>query len=408
MFGLLQTSPYLTYVSPGGASPIVFAVDELEPVRPDLSAPAGAAFGVIGLDRSIVWHSDSAALDAMQHAAPTPVHEHLLTDAYGGQVVSDLVGRGWLQRPSDLCREYFLTTAQIEVTAHCNWGCSFCPVSVQPKPPATMSMELFEEIIDKISVHDTLRYVTFHFFNEPTLDRLFVDRVRVLSRFGLQLRLYTNASNLTLDKIELLEKTGVLFSLVVNLPALQKVDFEELTQSTTHAKSLRNIDSAIKHGLPVTIVVNGSGDDLRHRVNELRQHYEQLNVKVNPALISDRAGVLHSSYNQAVRINGPLRGCAWPVNHAHFSVRGDMFICCNDYYQREIFGNIKSGTVHEIMTSAEAVLLRRRVFGVEDAPADFVCRTCFDQLADFPLRQFRPLSAFPTRERLPCKARTNV
>jgi hypothetical protein len=33
-----------------------------------------------------------------------------------------------------------------------------------------MSMPLFEEIIEKISLYDTIRCVTFHFFNEPTLD----------------------------------------------------------------------------------------------------------------------------------------------------------------------------------------------------------------------------------------------
>jgi hypothetical protein len=112
-------------------------------------------------------------------------------------------------------------------------------------------------------------------------------------------------------------------------------------------------------------------------------------------LTADRAGALRGSYHQGVYIDGPLRGCAWPVSHAHFSVTGDMFICCNDYYQREVFGNIRSGSVHEIMTGPAAVLARRRVFGVATAPADYLCRSCHDQLPDFPRRQFRPLASFP-------------
>ncbi|HUZ54902.1 MAG TPA: radical SAM protein [Streptosporangiaceae bacterium] len=398
MSDLLQTSPYLTCISAGDASPIVYAIDEREPTSPDVTPLDGAVFGVIGLARNVVWHTERAALDALQHAARAPVARRSLIELYGIQVVSNLVSRGWLQRPDELCTEYLLTTAQIEVTAHCNWGCRFCPVSVDRKPSATMPMPLFEEIIEKISPYDTIRYVTFHFYNEPTLDRFFDDRLAVLRKHGLLLRLFTNASRLTEDRIKALKGSGVLDQLVVNLPSLQKDEFRALTQSKTQAASLRNLDAAVEHGLPVGIAVNGGGEDVRHRLAELRERYEPQGVPVNATLTSDRAGTVDGRYNQAVRIEGPLRGCGWPVNHAHFSVSGDMFICCNDYYQRETFGNIRSGSVHEIMTSPAALLVRRRVFGVADAPADYLCRSCHDQLADFPLRQFRPLATFPVCE----------
>lgn len=394
---LLQTSPYLTCIPAGDASPIVYAVDEVEPVFPDLTPPGGVAFGVIGLDRRVVWHTDITALDALQHAARAPVARASLTTSYGAGVVTDLVARGWLQRPDELCREYLLTTAQIEVTAHCNWGCSFCPVSQDRKAAATMPMALFEEIVEKLTPHDTIRCVTFHFFNEPTLDRFFDERVAVLQQHRLPLWLFTNATHLTESRIDLLHRSGVLTRLVINLPALQEGDFRALTGSKTHARIVRHVDAAIDAGLPVEIAVNGGGADLDRRVRELRQYYEARGVPVKATLTADRAGTLDGPYHQAIRVDGPLRGCAWPVNHAYFSVSGDMFICCNDYYQREKFGNIRSGSVHEIMTSPEAVLLRRRVFGVADAPAEYPCRGCHDQLVDFPRRQFLPLASFPVR-----------
>lgn len=394
---VLQTSPYLTCLLPGAASPIVYAIDELEPRTPDVTPPPGAAFGVLGLNRVIAWHPDLAALDALQHAAPAPVDERALVAAHGASVVTDLIDRHWLQRPDELCTDYLLTTAQIEITAHCNWGCRFCPVSIDRKPSATMPMSLFREIIAKVEVYDTIRYVTFHFYNEPTLDRFFEQRLAVLREHGLLLRLFTNASRLTVDRIAALKLSGVLDQLVVNLPALQSEPFRDLTQSRTHTASVQHVDAAIEQDLPLSIVVNGTGDDARRRVAELRERYEPHGVAVNLTLVSDRAGAVTGSYNQSIRIQGRLRGCGWPVNHAHFSVTGDMFICCNDYYQRETFGNIRSGSVHEIMTSEQAVLLRRRVFGVADAPGDYLCRGCHDQLTDFPLRQFRPLASFPVR-----------
>jgi hypothetical protein len=392
---LLQTSPYLTAVRPGQPSPIVYAIDELTPAAPDVTPPPDAAFGVVGLDRTVAWHADLTALEALQHAAPSPVSRQALGEAYGPELVADLVRRGWLQPPSQLCTEYLLTTAQIEVTAHCNWGCEFCPVSVDRKPAKTMPMTLFEEIIDKLSVYDTLRYVTFHFYNEPTLDRFFADRIGVLRRYGMSLRLFTNASHLTADKVGVLQRSGVLDHLAVNMPALREEEFRSLTNSRTHAASLRNLDTAVAGGLPVAVVVNGTGSDAERRVAELRERYEPRGVPVNLVLHSDRAGAVEGRYNLGFRLDGPLRGCGWPVNHAHFSVNGEMFICCNDYYQRETFGNIRSGSIHDIMTGPRAVLARRRVFGVAEAPADYLCRTCYDQKADFPLRQFRPLATFP-------------
>jgi hypothetical protein len=193
----------------------------------------------------------------------------------------------------------------------------------------------------------------------------------------------------------MLKQSGVLGRLVVNVPALQEEDFRELTKSKSHAVVMKNLDAVIAAGLPIEIAVTGTGAEVGQHVKELRDRYEAPNVKVKTTLTADRAGALSNHYNQAVWVDGLLRGCAWPVNHAYFSVKGDMFICCNDYYQRETFGNIQSGSVHEVMTTPAAVLLRQRVFGVAEAPTDYVCRSCHDQLIDFPRRQFRPLASFP-------------
>jgi hypothetical protein len=95
-----------------------------------------------------------------------------------------------------------------------------------------------------------------------------------------------------------------------------------------------------------------------------------------------------------VHVTGRLTGCGWPVSHANFSVTGDMFLCCNDYYQREVFANIRDGSIHELMTSPAAVRLRQKGFGVTGAPADFVCRRCHNQKLDFPNREFRPIATF--------------
>ncbi|MEU8678103.1 radical SAM protein [Streptomyces sp. NPDC048560] len=391
----LQTDPYLTCVRPGDPPPVIYMTDTKGPTWPAITNPGTAAFGVIGLDRRVEWHHDRAALAALEKAATAPIDTSVLVAEFGQATVGQLAAKGWLQAPDDLCREYRLLTGQVEISAHCNWGCRSCPVSTDPKPRATMPMDLFTEIIGKLAPYETVKFVTFHFFNEPTLDRHFTDRVEVLRENGMKLSLFSNVSALTPAKIKAIGDASVLYDLIVNLPSLDPAEFRTLTGARTFHTSLANLDAAIDAGWPVKIAVNGVGADVHRNVEAIKKRYEHRGVIVYATQASDRAGELANEFAQNLNITGPLTGCSWPLNHAYFSVTGDLFICCNDYHQREVFGNIRDGSLHDIMTSPAAVQLRRRVFGVQEAPDDYICRGCHDQKPDFPHRQFRPLHTFP-------------
>jgi hypothetical protein len=333
-------------------------------------------------------------LDMLIACAPAPCDAGQVAQRFGAGRVSAARRLGWLLEPDELCRDYRLVSGEIEITSHCNWRCGFCPVSIDPKPLRTMPMDLFEEIVAKLADVTTVEYVTFQHYNEPTLDKYFTARVEVLARYGMQLALYTNASALTPDKIDTLRRHRMLRHLIVNLPSVDPGEFAELTASRTYSQVVRNLEQAINAGFRVQIVVNGTGERLERNLEGLTRRYAPLGVEVFPTLTCDRAGDGPAEYFQDVHIAGRLSGCGWPVHHANFSVTGDMFLCCNDYYQRETFGNIRDGSIHELMTSASAVRLRRQVFGVADAAADFLCRRCHNQQADFPAREFRPIATF--------------
>jgi radical SAM family protein/iron-sulfur cluster protein len=392
----LQTSPYLTCVRPGERPAVVYMTDDVSANYPCMSDPGDAAFGAIGLDRRVVWHPDPAALEAMQTAAPEPVPAARLAEAFGAELVADLVSRGWLQDPAELCTDYYLRTGQIEVTAHCNWGCRFCPVATDPKPRKTMPLDLFAEIITKLKAYPTVKYVGFHFYNEPTLDKFFAQRIAILRAHAMKLVLFTNGSALTETKLRLLKDSGILYQLTVNLPTLGESEFRSLTGSSTHAATLRNLETAARlECFPLKLCVNGIGPDLERNLEQLRARFEPMGIEVFTPQMADRAGVLDNEYFEDIHVTGRLRGCNWPVNHAYFTVDGDLFLCANDYYQREVFGHVRDGSLHDVMTSPAAVRLRRQIFGVEEAPGDFICRTCHDQKLDYVHRPFRPLATFP-------------
>lgn len=391
----LQTSPYLTRVMPGEASSVSYWSDTHGPAAPT-GEPAGpgVVFGIVGLDRRIVWQSEQLMLDLLRASAAGPVEASALAERFGADLVAAAVARDWLQKPDEVCRGYHLISGEIEVTAHCNWGCRFCPVATDPKPRRTMPLDLFEEVAAKLAVVPTLRYVTFQFFNEPLLDRLFPDRLDVLARYGLQLALYTNASAFTPERIEALRRPGALRHLIVNLPSIDEAEFARLTGSRSFLRTTANLDAAIEAGLPVQIVVNGVGASLARNLAGVRARYEPAGVEVFASATCDRAGAVGGDYFQNIDIRGRLTGCGWPIHHANISVAGDLFLCCNDYFQRERFGNITAGSLHELMTSDAAVALRRQVFGVDDAPAGLPCRRCHNQRLDYGAREFRPLATF--------------
>jgi hypothetical protein len=392
----LQTDPYLTLLSPDRPPPVVYMTDTLGPTYPDMTeAPPDAAFGIVDLHRKVTWEVDLVGVEVLDDAAKAPVDAGALEARHGPEVVRRMVRAGWLQAPDDLCRDYLLRTAQIEITAHCNWGCQYCPVATDPKPRKVMSMALFEEVVAKLEPHPDIKYVTFHFFNEPSLDPHFIERVDVLARHGQRLSLASNMSALTPKKLTALVSSGVLHHLVVNLPSVDEDELRVATRSPNPRATLSNLDAAVAAGLPITIAVNGQGPSLARNLAAVRDRYEPRGVEVVAPLTCDRAGEVGGGFGQGIHIAGRLTGCSWPVNHAYVSVAGDLFICCNDYYQREVFGHISDGTLDEIFTGDAAVALRRRVFGVDRAPIDFPCRRCHDQLLDFPHRQFRPAATFP-------------
>lgn len=391
----VQTSPYLTRVDPGTPSPVRYFSDTFGPTTPVNETPTeGAVFGIVGLDRHIDWHTDPRMLELLVACAREPRAAAELVQRFGATLVAEAAARQWLQPPEELCQDYRLVSGEIEVTAHCNWGCRSCPVAVDPKPRRTMPMKMFIDIVDKLVDHGSIDYVTFQFFNEPTLDRYFADRIDVLARHGMPLALYTNASALTPDKIETLRRSGVLRTMVVNLPSDDPAEFADLTGSASYTHSTRNVEAALAADLPVQIGVNGVGERGTRNFDEVRRRFGPLGAEVTANLMCDRAGDVGGEFAQNLRIEGPLTGCGYPIHHASFSVGGDLFLCCNDYYQRERFANIREGSIHELMTSEAAVTARRKVFGVAVAEDDFVCRRCHNQTLDFACRDFRPIATF--------------
>lgn len=306
--------------------------------------------------------------------SPTSLDE-LRHDAVARPWLDSLVERSWLVDPEGVWRRFNVRHLEIEATAHCNWRCRCCPVALDPKPKATMPMELFERIVEQAVELGTVVDATLNSYNEPTLDPFFTARAQTLAEAGLGLRLHSNGSALTDEKLETLAKLGNTKVIVFNFPSLDPERFATLTGARTYRQSRRAVERALELGLPVRFSVNGTAAEQAENLPAIRSAYEAFVGEIEAWPTGNRIGLL-SGYGDDTPVEGPLSGCHLVVNWVHFSVTGDLFICCEDYYQKGVYGNIRDGSLRSILESPAAQAMRRKVFGAEDAPEDYICRRC--------------------------------
>lgn len=322
--------------------------------------------------------ADRAILDILERSK-TPIESELLSNRYGAELLRFMTNKRFLLNPDNLWEYHEVQRVEIETSTACNWRCEYCPVRTAPKPPQTMSLELFQQIVEKATRHPSVKTVTLHSYSEPTLDRHFAERIRILSRTRLKLDLFSNGSALDRKKLELLKESGVVNTICFNLPTLDEQRFKRITGSGAYRQTLRHIESAIALGFPVRFsVMQPNGDSTYEDLLSIKERFEPLiHSPIMPWGTTDRAGLLKNSYAQNTHIEAPyLFGCYMATFQLHIAVNGDCFICCEDYHQQERFGNIQDGEIDVVLNSQAAINLRQQIFGGDAAPESFICRRC--------------------------------
>jgi sulfatase maturation enzyme AslB (radical SAM superfamily) len=268
---------------------------------------------------------------------------------------------------------------EIEASTHCNWRCVYCPVSQDPKPPRSMDPVLFRHILDKAVAHRPMRGISINAYCEPTIDVGFMQRLDMIANTRLKLTLYTNGTGLTLEHIQFLRDTHILNEICFNLPSLDPHVHAKMTQSPFYAKSIAAIEKCLEYSLPVSLSVQGDDAEIKANFPGIFEAYGQ-RVGFSPAhkmeslqsYSSDRCGILkHERYYRGTNLQFPLIPCPVPETWLYVNVDGDLFICCEDYYQVTKYANIRDGSIAELIA-----LPARAAHLPENCGPDAICRRC--------------------------------
>ena len=279
-------------------------------------------------------------------------------------------------------RRTHLLYVSLETCTSCNHRCPFCPVSVDPRDKEVMSQELFVSLVDQIVEAGGRSVVVFlSNYNEPTVDPLFEERCRVLFDRGLPVSILSNASHFDPDRAARLEKLGRFRYIGINLPTLDPERYWKLHGTRDLARVLANMEALRARSIAEesAIVVLGDEDEAHRKdVAAIRARFEPKGWQVKPFKIRSRPE--SGTYVPEPPPKKRLRGCelmgSRPFEHLHITATARAVLCCQDYYENLTVGDLRTQTVAELLGGDTMSRLRRWTYGVEEAPADFLCRRC--------------------------------
>jgi MoaA/NifB/PqqE/SkfB family radical SAM enzyme len=359
---------------PPASSAETAAVLEAEAVSPYLHERGGTVYNPTT--------GESLARDHPGYRALTRIRQGLPADAEPAVLDHLRAARFLIEDLDRETRRSHLLYVSLETCTSCNHRCPFCPVSVDPREREVMSQQLFESIADQIVEVGGRGVVVFlSNYNEPTVDPLFEERCFALFSRGLPVSLLTNASHLDPDRAARLASAGRFRYVGINLPTLDPERYERMHGTRDLARVLANVDALRARDLAeeTAIVVLGNNDDAhRGDVREIRARFAPLGWEVKPFRIRSRPA--SGTFVPEPPPVKELRGCelmgSRPFEHLHVTATGKAVLCCQDYYEKLTVGDLKTESVAEILGGDVMARLRRWTYGVEEAPADFLCRRC--------------------------------
>jgi hypothetical protein len=291
---------------------------------------------------------------------------------------------GWLVTPhEDPAARYHLKYVSLEAHTVCNQACYFCPVSVSPREAYFMPMELYRRIVGELTAwRGTIEAVFMINYNEPTADRRFIEQVATIREAGLPPAVLTNGTGLTPQRVDQLIALGGLRFLSINLSTLDRQRYRDTRGGDQLDLVLRHLEYARDRPVAerMDIVVLGTGD-AAHEADYLAiaERFAGSRFAVSRHRVMDRAGLMQIGARPPAPV-GRLRGCenvgSRPLQHLHITPHGRCVLCCEDYDERYVIGDLTGSTVAEVLAGPQVRMLRRWVYGLEDAPADFMCRKC--------------------------------
>lgn len=238
----------------------------------------------------------------------------------------------------------------IENTNICQANCVFCPHQAMKRRIGTMEMTLFKKIIDQCQ-KSAINYVTIYGFGEPLLDKHFFEKV-VYAKSAAIPRVTTNTNGmyLTKEKIKKIFNSGI-DEIYISFDALTNKTYKKIRPGldfkTVESNILNLIYERKKRKLDKPEIIL-SYVETPDNQKETLKYIQKWQNKVNHISISFMHNWTGQIKNQGMLKNGKRDPCRLLWTDMTISWNGDVPLCCNDYENKIILGNINNQSIKQI------------------------------------------------------------
>lgn len=266
----------------------------------------------------------------------------------------------------------------IENTNVCNADCTFCPHKFMKRKTGIMDVDLSRRIIDECKDLG-IDYVTIYGFGEPFLDSYFFERVEYAKSKGIsRVTTNTNAMYLNNEKIRKILESGI-DEVYISFDAATEVTYKRIRPGLNFGRVEQNVSNLISEKMKrnlrkpeITLSFVESSFN-KHEVKQYIQKWKNKVDNISISTIHNWGGDIESdNENSDSSRRDPCR-LLW--TDMVISWNGDVPLCCNDYENKNILGNIKEQSIPKIWGGKKL----RRIREVHKA-GDFakinVCADC--------------------------------
>lgn len=280
-------------------------------------------------------------------------------------------------------RPPFPRTVQFQTLSTCNARCIFCPHGQTPKevPHGRMDDALIAKIVDECSGHFMSR-ISPYLTNEPLLDdrmpRILADITR-RKRPGTKTKINSNASLLSKEMSKEIIASG-LNNLWISVNGYSPETYRasmglDLNKTLANIDNFLDIRDRMGKKRPKIVITTLRTKLVEDELDYARKHWEERDVVFNIHHMDNRAGEViadHRPKDEPLKLK---RHCDLFLKQAYIVENGDLIICCHDWRQSVVVGNIREKSIAEVWNSEHFVSLIRQYFAGDFSNLE-ICRTC--------------------------------
>jgi len=256
------------------------------------------------------------------------------------------------------------TTISIEIGSLCNRKCWFCPNHYHQRPNEFMPLDTIKDILNQLKEINYDKRIELYIYNEPFLDKRLYDIIALCRKIVPKstIMIATNG-----DRIKKASQIQKLFDKGLN--QLQ-------VNVYSNTKRFRFLSGLLMEttAKPGNVYDNTSP---KKQVFSIEPKYDR---KVTPASaklgrfeLSNRSGNVPSIPKPRMPLD---RICVRPFRLIQINWKGEVILCCNDYYADVVCGNINEASVTDIWYNSKVLNRYRKSLLNDDRKGLKLCDVC--------------------------------